>query len=318
MDAIKNLKEGYVSAAVHEICRIAVEEKALIVIENLNYGFKNSRKKVEKQTYQTFERMLINKLQNLVFKDSEPGSPGSVLAPYQLCGPIDSMEDIPSHCGMLIHVTAAFTSRIDPVTGFVNVFNLSDITNNTQRADFLSRMTSIRYNSDEDVFEFSFDYGNFRTRLTPKVRKWTVCTYGDRYTYNRKDRTLVRISPTSMIKDALTKARISYEDGSDIMMDISESDAVRQVFEAFRAILDMRVTTREEDNIVSPVRDSFGRHFVSGTSGPELPQDADANGAYCIALKGLLLAKKIRTSDGDRLPLLNNNDWVEFMQTRVM
>ena len=53
-------------------------------------------------------------------------------------------------------------------------------------------------------------------------------------------------------------------------------------------------------------------------SGPELPQDADANGAYCIALKGLLLAKKIRASDEDRLPLLNNNDWVEFMQTRVM
>ena len=80
----------------------------------------------------------------------------------------------------------------------------------------------------------------------------------------------------------------------------------------------MRVTTRDEDIIVSPVRDSSGRHFVSGLSGPELPQDADANGAYCIALKGLLLARKIRASDEDRLPLLNNNDWVEFMQTRVI
>ena len=262
--------------------------------------------------------MLINKLQNLAFKDAKPGSPGSVLAPYQLCSPIDSMEDIPNHCGMLIHVTAAFTSRIDPITGFVNVFNLSDITNNTQRADFLSRMTSIRYNSGEDVFEFSFDYGNFRTRLTPKVRKWTVCTYGDRYTYNRKDRTLVRISPTAMIKDALTKAGIRYEDGADVKKEVSESDAAGQVFKAFEAILDMRVTTRGEDIIMSPVRDSSGRHFVSGLSGPELPQDADANGAYCIALKGLLLAKKIRASDEDRLPLLNNNDWIEFMQTRVM
>ena len=136
--------------------------------------------------------------------------------------------------------------------------------------------------------------------------------------HNRKDRTLIRISPTAMIKDALTKAGIRYEDGSDIRKEISGSDAVRQVFEAFEAILDMRVTTRDEDVIVSPVRDSSGRHFVSGTSDPDLPQDADANGAYCIALKGLLLARKIRASDEDRLPLLNNNDWVEFMQTRVI
>lgn len=312
--AIRNLKEGYVSAAVHEICRIAVEENAVIVVEDLNYGFKNSRKKVERQTYQTFERMLIGKLQHMVLKDREPRVPGGVLNPYQLCGPIDSMENIPRQCGILIHVVASYTSRIDPVTGFANLFNTSGITNNRLRADFLSRMDHISYNASEDVFEFVFDYRNFAIRAMPGRTKWTVCTYGDRCVWNRDRRVTERISPTRMIKDALVGSGIEYGNGQDLRDAIVASEAAPQVYRALELTLEMRVTDGDEDIIVSPVRGPDGRHFVSGEA-EGLPCDADANGAYCIAMKGLMLANRLRETGKDDLSM-KNTEWLSFMQER--
>ncbi|MBE2990347.1 type V CRISPR-associated protein Cpf1, partial [Sneathia sp. DSM 16630] len=52
---IKDLKSGYLSAVVHEIVKLAIEYNAVITLEDLNGGFKNSRKKVDKQIYQKFE-----------------------------------------------------------------------------------------------------------------------------------------------------------------------------------------------------------------------------------------------------------------------
>lgn len=52
---IKELKEGYISQVVHRICELVVRYNAVIAMEDLNSGFKNSRIKVEKQVYQKFE-----------------------------------------------------------------------------------------------------------------------------------------------------------------------------------------------------------------------------------------------------------------------
>ncbi len=310
---IKSLKEGYIAAAVHEICRIAVEENAIIVMEDLNYGFKNSRKKVERQTYQTFERMLIEKLQLLAFKDREFRVPGGVLNPYQLCCQVSSLEDIPRHCGIIFHVLASYTSRIDPTTGFINAFNLSAITNNRLRSDFLGKMKSIRYNAAEDVFEFEFDYKDFPTRVSMQRTRWTVCTFGVRYSYSKKDRTRYAVSPTGMIKSVLDRSGVEYTNGLDIREAVISSDAVADVFHALELTLDMRVTDGDTDIIESPVRGSDGTHFITGGR-PDMPVDADANGAYCIAMKGLLLARTLRESDEDKLPLLNNASWLKFME----
>ena len=53
-------------------------------MEDLNYGFKTGRFKVERQVYQKFETMLIEKLHYLVFKDREVCEEGGVLRGYQL------------------------------------------------------------------------------------------------------------------------------------------------------------------------------------------------------------------------------------------
>ena len=59
---IKELKEGYLSAVVHEIASLMVKHNAIVVMEDLNFGFKRGRFAVERQIYQKFENMLIEKL----------------------------------------------------------------------------------------------------------------------------------------------------------------------------------------------------------------------------------------------------------------
>ena len=47
---------------------MVIDYNAIIVMEDLNKGFKRGRFKVERQVYQKFENMLISKLNYLVFK----------------------------------------------------------------------------------------------------------------------------------------------------------------------------------------------------------------------------------------------------------
>lgn len=66
---IKDVKNGYLSGVISKIARMVVDYNAIIVMEDLNRGFKRGRFKVERQVYQKFENMLISKLNYLVFKE---------------------------------------------------------------------------------------------------------------------------------------------------------------------------------------------------------------------------------------------------------
>ena len=53
-------------------------------------------------------------------------------------------------------------------------------------------------------------------------------------------------------------------------------------------------TGTDIDYMLSPVADKDGIFFNSETCGDNLPKNADANGAYNIARKGLYFVKKIK------------------------
>ena len=55
IEKIKELKEGYLSMVIHYIARLVVKYNAVVAMEDLNYGFKTGRFKVERQVYQKFE-----------------------------------------------------------------------------------------------------------------------------------------------------------------------------------------------------------------------------------------------------------------------
>ena len=79
---------------------------------------------MEKQVYQKFEKMLIDKLNYLVDKNKKPNELGGTLNAYQLTDSYaDFMKYKKKQCGFLFYIPAWNTSKIDPVTGFVNLFD---------------------------------------------------------------------------------------------------------------------------------------------------------------------------------------------------
>lgn len=68
---IKDLKRGYLSQVVHIISKMLVEYNAIVVLEDLNPGFIRGRQKIERNVYEQFERMLIDKLNFYVDKHKD-------------------------------------------------------------------------------------------------------------------------------------------------------------------------------------------------------------------------------------------------------
>jgi CRISPR-associated protein Cpf1 len=185
IERIKDLKEGYLSQVVNIISKLMVEKKAIVVLEDLNVGFMRGRQKVEKQVYQKFEKMLIDKLNYLVDKNANISEVGGVLKALQLTSKFDSFQSMGKQSGFLFYVPAWNTSKMDPTTGFVNLFSLK-YDNISQAKLFFSKFTSIKFNVDKNWFEFSFDYSNFTQKAEGSRTKWVIIADNkDRYSFNR-------------------------------------------------------------------------------------------------------------------------------------
>ncbi|HRF58009.1 MAG TPA: type V CRISPR-associated protein Cas12a/Cpf1, partial [Campylobacterales bacterium] len=104
VENIKELKEGYMSHVIHRIATLMAEHNAIVVLEDLNFGFKRGRFKVEKQVYQKFEKMLIDKLNYLVDKQKSPSEIGGVLKALQLTNKFESFEKMGKQSGFLYYV----------------------------------------------------------------------------------------------------------------------------------------------------------------------------------------------------------------------
>ncbi len=324
---IKDLKEGFLSAVIHEITKMMIENNAIVVLEDLNFGFKRGRFKVERQVYQKFEKMLIDKLNYLSFKDREAGEEGGILRGYQMAQKFVSFQRLGKQSGFLFYIPAAYTSKIDPVTGFVNHFNFNDITNAEKRKDFLLRMERIEMKNGH--VEFTFDYRKFKTFQTDCQNVWTVSTFGKRIVMRINEKGYKKMEdyePTKDIINAFKNKGIQLLEGSDLKSLIADIEAnassasfFSTLLYAFQKTLQMRNSNAltEEDFILSPVVKD-GHHFCStdeankgrdaqGNWLSKLPVDADANGAYHIALKGLYLLRNPETKK------IENEKWLQFM-----
>ena len=176
IESIKELKEGYLSQVIHKIAQLILKYHAIVVLEDLNGGFKRSRQKVEKQVYQQFEKMLIDKLNYLVDKKMDPNLPGGIRKALQLTNEFDSFNKLGKQSGFLFYVPAWNTSKIDPRTGFVNLFD-TKYKSIEDSVKFFNNFDSIVYNPVSDSFEFSFDYCNFdssKAKAEGTKTKWTI------------------------------------------------------------------------------------------------------------------------------------------------
>ena len=326
IETIKDLKEGYLSHVIHAISKMIVKYNAVVVLEDLNYGFKHSRTKIEKQIYQKFEKMLIDKFNYLVFKDCKPSDAGGVLNGYQLTRPFKSFSEIGKQTGVIFYIPAAYTSKIDPTTGFVNIFNTSKISTQKSMYEFISKFKSVSYNAASNSFAFKFDYRDFAPSSTDYRNIWTANSIESIERYSKKDRSYVQEFPTEKIIKALDSNQIKYGDGENILPHILNCDmrSIADIYHAFLESIKIRHIRNGKDVIISPIVNSKGYRYesdkVEGMK-EKLPDNPDANGSFCIAMKGEMLFRGIEEKyDPDQksfsMPKITNAEWLKFMQTQ--
>lgn len=324
---IKELKEGYISQVVHKICKLVVKYDAVIALEDLNSGFINSRKKVDKQVYQKFENMLVTKLNYLVDKSLDANENGGLLKAYQLTNPLDEKNRKSRQNGIIFYVPAWLTSKIDPVTGFVSLIKPRYISINTS-VEFIDKFDDIRYNSDNDLFEFDLDYTKFEKCNADYKKQWTVCTNGERIkTFrnsaknNEWDNQTVVL--TDEFKSLFEQFGIDYHDNlKSQILEQNSKDFFEQLMRLISLTLQMRNSITgnvDVDYLISPVRNSKGEFYDSRNYKPTdiLPCDADANGAYNIARKALWAIKQLKQSDDvSKVKLsISKKEWLEYAQS---
>ncbi len=219
-------------------------------------------------------------------------------------------------------------SNWDPTTGFVNLFDTRYESMDKAKA-FFSKFKSIRFNKANGYFEFAFDYNDFTTKADGTKPHWTVCTHGERIlTYRNPDKVNQwdnkTINLTQELEDLLGKHNITYGDGACIVEQITnqrEKDFFAALMHLFKLTLQLRnsITDSEIDYLISPVADDkTGIFYDSRTANGKLPKNADANGAYHIAKKGLLWLGQINKFEGEDWKTLDfdksNKGWLAFVQ----
>ena len=335
---IKELKEGYLSQVVHQIAKMVVKHNAIVVLEDLNRGFKKGRMKFEKQVYQKFEVALINKLNYLVFKDKKLGELGHILQAYQLTNKFESFQKLGKQSGILFYTAAAYTSRTDPVTGYMQSL-YPQYVNKEKAKKFFSNFKSIVYNGTH--FEFTYcledlkgmtgSYENEDEFDETLKKAWTIHSHVDRsrskYVKNNKEnkREWEDAKINESIKELFEKESFENKDfqlqeGKDYKDIIGKNKAFndRNKFLAkltahFKRLLDMRVYGEEEDKkidyILSPVEPFYDSRKITRDF---LPKDSDMNGAYNIARKGIIILKKNRASDSNLS--IAKKEWMKYVQ----
>ena len=369
LEGIKELKGGYLSLVVHKIAKLIVEKNAIVVMENLNYGFKDSRAKIEKNIYQKFESMLIKKLQYLVLDKKNSYEVGGTLSGYQLVNEkIPAYKDIGLQNGFLFYVPADYTSKIDPKTGFVNLLN-TKFFNKDKAREFFEKFDRIYYDSQNGYFRFEFDYkkfGKLRVNVSGlKKTKWSVCSHPALRVITKPVNNKwvsKEIDVNDELKSLFGEKGISYLSGKSLQDDIlkmNDDDFFRKLLRYLSILLTLRHTLKEQDAIIEMVKYATNNRlhhtlkeqdaiissveyapnefFNSKDEDKHWPLDADANGAFNIACKGLWLlqkldklgkkgfdglkkSKEIKKVDGGKKTKVsqwcNNEEWLAYVQNK--
>lgn len=331
IENIKELKEGYISQVVHKICELVEKYDAVIALEDLNSGFKNSRVKVEKQVYQKFEKMLITKLNYMVDKKKDYNKPGGVLNGYQLTTQFEGFSKMGTQNGIMFYIPAWLTSKMDPTTGFVDLLK-PRYKNKADAQKFFSQFDSIRYDNQEDAFVFKANYTKFPRTDADYNKEWEIYTNGERIRVfrnpkknNEYDYETVNVS--ERMKELFDSYDLLYDKGElkETICEMEESKFFEELIKLFRLTLQMRnsISGRTDvDYLISPVKNSNGDFYNSNDykkEGAKYPKDADANGAYNIARKVLWAIEQFKMADEDKLDKtkisIKNQEWLEYAQT---
>ena len=321
---IKNLKDGYISLVIHEIIEKMKDKKGhfkptFIVLEALNTGFKRNRQKFEQQVYQKFELALAKKLNYLVDKNVKNiDGIGSVAKALQLTPPVANYQDIENRkqVGIMLYTRANYTSITDPATGWRKTIYLKKGAEKEIEKEICDNFTDIGFDGRDYYFEY--EYINEENGFLKKWKLWSGKDGNslERYRFRRGKNKNERIIEPYNIKRMLDKLFENLDKNESLLKQLKDGKQLSKLdkqfggldkhtaWESLRFVIDLiqqirnsgDTDKRQDDNfLLSPARNDEGKHFDSrNQEDSPLPKDADANGAYNIARKGIIMHEHIK------------------------
>lgn len=300
--SIKELKEGYISWAVKEIVDLAVKENAVIILEKLFSWFKNNRKKIDRQIYDKFERALLKKLNYYFEKSDEDWYRNWLqLTPYYYDKNLsETFIDNSKQLWILFYIPASYTSQTCPNCGFIK--------NNY-------------FIKDRSFFEkYVNEFVNDKNAYSLLFKDWTkLSTNVDRLRKQRKnDEKMWKTYEYDLnweIKTFFSEEKI--DESLDLKTQILGLNKTK--FEKFQSIINIIHQLRnsntereyletwlEEDFIYCPrcLYDSRKPNTITywKTRNIDNIKDADANWAYNIARKWIIMLEKIKNNEKNIWP----------------
>ncbi len=329
---IKNLKDGYISLVVHEIIEKMKTKgtneyiPTFIVLEDLNTGFKRSRQKMEEQVYQKFELALAKKLNYLVDKNVKIGDIASVVKALQLTPEVKNYADIENkkQIGTMLYTRANYTSVTDPATGWRKTIYLKKGSEGEIKKQIIDNFTKIGFDGKDYFFEYEDKRSGKIWKIWSGKRGETLPRYRGK---RGKAKNEWIIEPFNVLL-MLNKVFENFDKSKSLLEQIKAGkelvkyDDKYTAWETLRCAIDLiqqirnssDTTKGQDDNFLySPVRDEKGEHFdsrlIAKQENAKLPKDADANGAYNIARKGLIMNEHVKQwiKDGKKKIKKNNN-----------
>lgn len=318
---IKDLKEGYLSQVVHEIYELIIKHDAIVVLEDLNSEFKAKRTaKVEKSVYKKFELALARKLNHLVLKDRKADEFGGALNAYQLtpaigAGDVGKFEKA-KQWGIMFYVRPDYTSQTDPITGWRKTIYISNSeTIKNIKKKWKENNIEIVFDKERECFKFIY-------------AQWELFAYAEleRLHWNRNEKNSEGKLGNMKKYNLYKEFEILFE-GFDKLKNINDQIFQKENFSWSSLIFywnllnqirnsDKSNDGNDSDFIQSQVWSEKINNFYDSRKkySIKLPENGDANGAYNIARKGIMVLDRIKEKPQNPDLFIRNTDWDNFAQ----
>lgn len=326
---IKDLKNGYVGHLVGEVVKKAYENNAIIVLEDLNKAFKQSRVNIDFSIYQKFEDALIKKLNYLAFRRNKENDIASYSKWLQLTNPF--WKSSGKQNWIIFYVNPVNTSTTCPKCWWKKDLYLKYKNGKTAIKD-ISNFDKIYFDKSKNNFVFIYNLKNFwlekDLEISLNSNRDRIITYRDKEALDNFVSTNIDI--TKEFKKYLVESWIDYTTWWNLIQDITEkwmwkNSNQKNLFQNFYYVLSIvnqirnSITgddTDEWDYIACPCC-SFDSRNIKWVL-----KNWDDVWAYNIWRKGLMLIDKVYhwyNDKKDKYPnLIITNDEFELYYRKEM
>lgn len=315
---IKDLKSGYISHVVHRLVEETIKDDktiaphAYIVLEDLNSEMKRGRQKIEKQVYQNLELALAKKFNFVVDKTAKQGELGSVSMALQLTPPVTNYKDVEGkkRFGIMLYTRANYTSITDPATGWRKTIYIKNGRDEEIKAQIIDKFSNFGFDGKDYYFEYTEANAGHTWRMYSGKNGEPLPRFQNKKQMEQDKNIWVPEQINVMkILDKLFEnfdKKISFKEQVNEEVKLEKIEGRSETaWQSFRYVLNMiqqirnsGIEKKDDNFLYSPVRNENGEHFDTrnhqNNGVLELIVDADANGAFNIARKGLIMDAHIK------------------------